>query len=265
MQRVKTLCFSLAVRCPLLCPLLCSVWARQTKHWLTQRNVLLTVGHCSLSWGRHTNGGLSKVTLLLFSGPILFTCLSTLNGALCVPMHERWGGGGGGGLVGWWGVRSLNLLLWEDRLTTRPRRFRRSFLCCVHTEQTWRANSGFFSLRGFCCHFLTQGGRCPNSPTRSCAPTLNAAVSTARAAPLSFFPARIAAGMCSILSFCMSYSKTACVSNSYTCTDPILIARALQDYYPGDCRFIPIRQGQLIYVYAMLKDRGNLFWAGSVS
>lgn len=51
----------------------------------------------------------------------------------------------------------------------------------------------------------------------------------------------------------------------HSCTDPILIARALQDYYPGDCRFIPIRQGQLIYVYAMLKDRGNLFWAGSVS
>lgn len=43
------------------------------------------------------------------------------------------------------------------------------------------------------------------------------------------------------------------------------MARALQDYYPGDCRFIPIRQGQVIYVYAMLKDRGNLFWAGSVS
>lgn len=49
-----------------------------------------------------------------------------------------------------------------------------------------------------------------------------------------------------------------------SCTDPILIARALQDFYPGDCRFIPIRQGQLVYVYAMLKDRGNLFWAGTV-
>uniref|UniRef100_A0A3B5MPQ4 SH3 domain-containing protein n=1 Tax=Xiphophorus couchianus TaxID=32473 RepID=A0A3B5MPQ4_9TELE len=48
------------------------------------------------------------------------------------------------------------------------------------------------------------------------------------------------------------------------CSHPILIAQALQDYYPGDCRFIPIRQGQLVYVYAMLKDRGNLFWAGSV-
>ncbi|XP_066518154.1 melanoma-derived growth regulatory protein [Hoplias malabaricus] len=48
------------------------------------------------------------------------------------------------------------------------------------------------------------------------------------------------------------------------CSHPILIARAIQDYYPQDCRFIPIRQGQLVYVYAMLKDRGNLFWAGSV-
>lgn len=48
-------------------------------------------------------------------------------------------------------------------------------------------------------------------------------------------------------------------------TDPILIARALQDYYPQDCRFIHIHQGQSVYVYAMLKDRGNLFWAGSVS
>lgn len=53
----------------------------------------------------------------------------------------------------------------------------------------------------------------------------------------------------------------------YACvyTDPILIARALQDYYPQDCRFIPIHQGQSVYVYSMLKDRGNLFWAGSVS
>lgn len=62
---------------------------------------------------------------------------------------------------------------------------------------------------------------------------------------------------------CITQSKS--YHNFCTCTDPILIARALQDYYPGDCRFIHIRQGQLIYVYAMLKDRGNLFWAGSVS
>ncbi|KAM9331683.1 melanoma-derived growth regulatory protein [Pholidichthys leucotaenia] len=48
------------------------------------------------------------------------------------------------------------------------------------------------------------------------------------------------------------------------CSYPVLIARALQDYHPADCRFIPIRQGQLVYVYAMLKDRGSLFWAGSV-
>ncbi|XP_016897111.1 melanoma-derived growth regulatory protein isoform X2 [Cynoglossus semilaevis] len=49
------------------------------------------------------------------------------------------------------------------------------------------------------------------------------------------------------------------------CSYPILMARAVQDFYPGDCRFIPIRQGELVYVYAMLKDRGNLFWAGSDS
>ncbi|XP_076867156.1 melanoma-derived growth regulatory protein [Brachyhypopomus gauderio] len=48
------------------------------------------------------------------------------------------------------------------------------------------------------------------------------------------------------------------------CSHPILIARALQDYYPQDCRFIPIRQGELVYVYAMLKGRGNIYWAGSV-
>ncbi|KAK6317637.1 hypothetical protein J4Q44_G00130370 [Coregonus suidteri] len=46
--------------------------------------------------------------------------------------------------------------------------------------------------------------------------------------------------------------------------EPILIARALEDYYPGDCRFISLRQGQVVYVYSLLKDRGNMFWAGSV-
>ncbi|XP_023669329.1 melanoma-derived growth regulatory protein [Paramormyrops kingsleyae] len=48
------------------------------------------------------------------------------------------------------------------------------------------------------------------------------------------------------------------------CSHPILMARALEDFYPQDCRFIPIRQGQVVYVFAMLKDSGNLFWAGSV-
>ncbi|XP_027034428.1 melanoma-derived growth regulatory protein isoform X4 [Tachysurus fulvidraco] len=48
------------------------------------------------------------------------------------------------------------------------------------------------------------------------------------------------------------------------CSHPILIAKAIQDYYPQDCHFIPIHQGQLVYVYSMLKDRGNLFWSGSV-
>ncbi|XP_061558708.1 melanoma-derived growth regulatory protein [Phycodurus eques] len=48
------------------------------------------------------------------------------------------------------------------------------------------------------------------------------------------------------------------------CSYAILIARAVQDYDPADCRFISIRHGQLVYVYAMLQDTGNLFWAGSV-
>ncbi|PWA23024.1 melanoma-derived growth regulatory protein isoform X1 [Gambusia affinis] len=71
------------------------------------------------------------------------------------------------------------------------------------------------------------------------------------------------------LTACEAGKQMPKLSNKKLCADsecsyPILIARALQDYYPGDCRFIPIRQGQLVYVYAMLKDRGNLFWAGSV-
>ena len=67
-----------------------------------------------------------------------------------------------------------------------------------------------------------------------------------------------------MLSFPLPLPPYSPPSLSLLCADPILIARALQDYYPGDCRFIPIRQGQLIYVYAMLKGRGNLYWAGSV-
>ncbi|MFT7818578.1 melanoma-derived growth regulatory protein [Arapaima gigas] len=59
------------------------------------------------------------------------------------------------------------------------------------------------------------------------------------------------------------------LSNKKLCADsecsyPILIARALEDFYPQDCRFIPIWKGQIVYVYAMLKDQGNLFWVGSV-
>ncbi|KAM4696502.1 melanoma-derived growth regulatory protein [Rhinophrynus dorsalis] len=48
------------------------------------------------------------------------------------------------------------------------------------------------------------------------------------------------------------------------CSHPISIAVALADYIPPDCRFIPIRRGQTIYVYAKLKGKGRLFWAGSV-
>ncbi|XP_041090802.1 melanoma-derived growth regulatory protein [Polyodon spathula] len=46
--------------------------------------------------------------------------------------------------------------------------------------------------------------------------------------------------------------------------DPISMAVALEDFYPSDCRFIPIRKGQVIYVFSKLKGRGRLFWAGSV-
>ncbi|MGH0181133.1 UNVERIFIED_CONTAM: hypothetical protein FKN15_006301 [Acipenser sinensis] len=42
------------------------------------------------------------------------------------------------------------------------------------------------------------------------------------------------------------------------------MAVALEDFYPSDCRFIPIRKGQVIYVFSKLKGRGRLFWAGSV-
>ncbi|XP_075462840.1 melanoma-derived growth regulatory protein [Ascaphus truei] len=48
------------------------------------------------------------------------------------------------------------------------------------------------------------------------------------------------------------------------CSHPISIAVALADYIPQDCRFIPIRRGQTLYVYSKLKGRGRLFWAGSV-
>ncbi|XP_024122043.1 melanoma-derived growth regulatory protein [Oryzias melastigma] len=72
-----------------------------------------------------------------------------------------------------------------------------------------------------------------------------------------------------LLGICEAGRQMSKLSNKKLCADsecshPILMARATQDYYPADCRFIPIRQGQLVYVYSMLKDRGNLFWAGSV-
>ena len=47
--------------------------------------------------------------------------------------------------------------------------------------------------------------------------------------------------------------------------DPISMAMALQDYVAPDCRFLTIRQGQVVYVFSKLKGRGRLFWGGSVS
>ncbi|KAG8541275.1 hypothetical protein GDO81_029364 [Engystomops pustulosus] len=48
------------------------------------------------------------------------------------------------------------------------------------------------------------------------------------------------------------------------CSHPISMAVALSDYTPTDCRFIPIRRGQTLYIYSKLKGRGRLFWLGSV-
>ncbi|KAG8448783.1 hypothetical protein GDO86_015738 [Hymenochirus boettgeri] len=48
------------------------------------------------------------------------------------------------------------------------------------------------------------------------------------------------------------------------CSHPISVAVALSDYNPPDCRFIPIRKGQTLYIFSKLKGRGRLFWSGSV-
>ncbi|XP_041035336.1 melanoma-derived growth regulatory protein-like [Carcharodon carcharias] len=48
------------------------------------------------------------------------------------------------------------------------------------------------------------------------------------------------------------------------CSHPISMARALADYTGPDCRFINIRQGQLVYIYGKLKGKGRNFWQGTV-
>lgn len=145
---------------------------------------MLTVRHCSLSWSRHTSGGLSKMTLLRFSSPHPVYLLppskwsSVCAHTRAVEVVEE--------------CRGATLIqassLVGQTHTARPRSFHQSSLCCVHTKPTCTANSAFSSLCGFCCHFLKQGGRCPNSPTRNCAPTQNAAVSTAHAISACFLP-----------------------------------------------------------------------------
>lgn len=49
-------------------------------------------------------------------------------------------------------------------------------------------------------------------------------------------------------------------------TDALSLARAEDDYNAPDCRFINIKKGQLVYIYAKLvKEKGaGEFWAGSV-
>ncbi|XP_078097183.1 melanoma-derived growth regulatory protein-like [Mustelus asterias] len=48
------------------------------------------------------------------------------------------------------------------------------------------------------------------------------------------------------------------------CSHPISMARALADYMAPDCRFINIRQGQIVYIYGKLKGRGRNYWQGTV-
>lgn len=92
--------------------------------------MLLTVRRCSLSWSRHTSGGLSKITLLLFSSPhpvyLLPHCewCSVCARARAVEVAEECRG-----------VKPFKLLLWSDRHTARPRSFHRSSLCCIHRSQ----------------------------------------------------------------------------------------------------------------------------------
>ncbi|XP_038642197.1 melanoma-derived growth regulatory protein-like [Scyliorhinus canicula] len=48
------------------------------------------------------------------------------------------------------------------------------------------------------------------------------------------------------------------------CSHPISMARALADYTAPDCRFINIRQGQIVYIYGKLKGKGRDYWQGTV-
>ncbi|XP_048378226.1 melanoma-derived growth regulatory protein-like [Stegostoma tigrinum] len=48
------------------------------------------------------------------------------------------------------------------------------------------------------------------------------------------------------------------------CSHPISMARSLADYTGPDCRFINIRQGQIVYIYGKLKGKGRNFWQGTV-
>ncbi|NP_001279873.1 melanoma-derived growth regulatory protein-like precursor [Callorhinchus milii] len=47
------------------------------------------------------------------------------------------------------------------------------------------------------------------------------------------------------------------------CSYPMAMVRAVGDYSGSDCRFINVRQGQIVYVYAKLKGRGRNFWQGT--
>ncbi|KAG8443890.1 hypothetical protein GDO86_009186 [Hymenochirus boettgeri] len=50
------------------------------------------------------------------------------------------------------------------------------------------------------------------------------------------------------------------------CVYALSLARAEDDYYAPDCRFINIKKGELVFVYSKLikEDDGGEFWAGSI-
>ncbi|XP_067278179.1 otoraplin-like isoform X2 [Pseudorasbora parva] len=55
-----------------------------------------------------------------------------------------------------------------------------------------------------------------------------------------------------------------CADNA--CSYVISMAEALEDYVASDCRFINLRRGQMVYVFAKLKpvEGAGVFWSGSV-
>lgn len=118
-----------------------------------------------------TQAGVCPV-FTLFPLPILFTCLNSLKGNLCVFMNEA--GGRGSRERG-----PLPHLLFGDgnRQKGAKRLSLLDHLTWLDTEQTCPLNS-FFQC-GFCYRSLKLEGRCPNCLKRNFVLTLNAAVSIA--------------------------------------------------------------------------------------
>lgn len=108
--------------------------------------------------------------------PILFTCLHSLKGNLCVFMSEAVGRGSRKR-----GLPLPHLLFGDGKQTKASEKATRlsllDHLTCSDTEQTCPLNSGLFFQCGFCYQSLKLEGRCPNCLKRNFVLTLNAAVS----------------------------------------------------------------------------------------